>query len=74
MLSIERERETPATASLLPPGVAGESGKFILNEIMYEIIAPIVYHAYEMNNIDISVPNLLSELPIAVRMCCPAIK
>lgn len=30
---------------------------------MYEIIAPIVYHAYEMNNIDISVPNLLSDLP-----------
>lgn len=29
---------------------------------MYEIIAPNVYRAYKMNNIDISVPNLLSDL------------
>lgn len=48
---------------MLLPDRNGESWKFILNEIMYEIIAPIVYHAYKMNNIDISVPNLLSDLP-----------
>lgn len=47
---------------MLLPDRNGESWKFILNEIMYEIIAPIVYHAYKMNNIDISVPNLLSDL------------